>query len=295
MAAVSIHLNPIIQDHLLPLYCNLMSYNECVSFLYSLLNFTDLIHETRGEHISVQTVRKTIPTIVALNWMWQFTQEWFYKWFTQKFILLVFHEWGPVLLLEKCSFIFLRSHTGAKCEICPLFLVTIWSLTSVGSSKQAWRPRQLLSLSQIPPSPNCYPCGPAPPAGGPLPDPGGAITQICWAGLGAGFQLTEQSEDRLDAVHFCTNRPVYLCHIIWCSNAFFIHPILVFAWQNNMSCADSFRIFATCHWSLVKVDISISIWFSGIPYGLKMRSCFHVAIGHWVAVESCWLGCLESF
>lgn len=64
MATVSIHLNPMIQDHLLPLSCNLMSYNECVSFFYSFLNYTVLIHETQGEQISVQTVRKTS---VALN------------------------------------------------------------------------------------------------------------------------------------------------------------------------------------------------------------------------------------
>lgn len=99
--------------------------------------------------------------------MWQFTSEWFNKWFTQKFILLVFHKWSPIHLLE--NIFSSRSHTGVKSV--PFSWSLHKNLTSVGSLKQAWRPRQLLSLSQISPFPNCYPCGPAPPAGGPVPDP----------------------------------------------------------------------------------------------------------------------------
>lgn len=133
------------------------------------------------------------------------------------------------------KYMFSRSHTGVK------FVPFSWSqhknLTSVGSLKQAWRPRQLLCLSQIPPSPNCCPCGPAPPAGGPVPDPEGAITQICWTGGGWNWLNNMKEIMQFDNMlwHFWTNRPVYLWHI--CANfvlkcylyqsSFSIHAIYV--------------------------------------------------------------------
>lgn len=160
------------------------------------------------------------------------------------------------------KYMFSRSHAGVK------FVPFSWSLhknlTSVGSLKQAWRPRQLLSLSQIPPFPNCYPCGPAPPAGGPVPDPGGAITQICWAGGGWNWlnNMKKKKKKSCSSTICCdifvqTGQCIYDTSVqVLCSSAIYINPILVcilFIWQNYMSCADSFmvaRIKDFCHMSL---------------------------------------------
>ncbi len=199
-------------------------------------------------------VKPFVRRLRHLNWMWQFTSEWFNN------DLHRIHSARVSWMKPKAftgKYMFSRSHTGVK------YVPFSWSqhknLTSFGSLKQAWRLRQLLSLSQIPPSPNCYPCGPAPPAGGPVPDPGGAITQICWAGVVKTDWIIWKNHAvrHLLCISVQTGQCIYDTFVlVLCSSAIYISPILVyllFIWQNYMSCTDSFmvaRIKDFCHMSL---------------------------------------------